>query len=66
MKGDGTGAFYTPRRLFAVAPLNQTPERRPKPCFVKIVDVNNDGRMDVITSNADEGTLGVLLNMTPP
>ena len=34
---------------------------KPKPCFVKVGDMNNDGLQDIVTSNNFSHTISVLL-----
>jgi hypothetical protein len=35
-----------------------------KPSDIAVADVNGDGKLDLLTANAGEGTVGVLLNTT--
>ncbi|HET7369841.1 MAG TPA: VCBS repeat-containing protein, partial [Gammaproteobacteria bacterium] len=36
------------------------------PLDLAVADINGDGRMDIVTANADAGTVSVLLNTTEP
>ena len=42
------------------------PGNRPKPCFLKITDMNRDGRKDIVAACTESGNLSVLLNGLPP
>jgi hypothetical protein len=51
--GDGKGGFVTPGSLFAVGKM---PYQR-----VRVGDVNNDGKLDIITTNLEGNNVTVLL-----
>jgi hypothetical protein len=55
--GSATGTFQLP------VLVNMPPGSGP--IGVALRDVNNDGRLDIITANYQAGTIGVLLNATP-
>jgi len=55
--GNSDGTFAQPPAMFCV-----DPDDPPKPCFVKIADMNQDMLNDVITANTDAGKLSVLIN----
>jgi len=55
--GNADGTFQEPAELFCV-----DPDDPPKPCFVKIADMNQDTLNDIVTSNADSGKISVLIN----
>jgi len=55
--GYGDGTFREPPYLFCVDPGNN-----PKPRFVKIADMDQDGFNDVVTSNNGTDNISVLIN----
>ena len=63
------GNFYNPAwgdtgtmpKYFSTAGSSASP----RPRFVRVEDLNDDGRNDIIASNSNENTLGVLINTTP-
>lgn len=59
-QGKGDGTFGTPV-LFATT-LQNTLLVPPTPGDVKMLDLNGDGKLDVIYSNSSYGTIGVLYN----
>lgn len=60
--GYGNGTFELPPYLFCVEPGGS-----PKPCFVKIADMDQDGFNDVVTSNnsSNSNSISVLINAFP-
>lgn len=57
--GNGDGTFVHPPYKFCV---DNTPGATPKPCFVKIADMNQDGLNDIVTSNNVGHSISVLIN----
>jgi len=58
--GNGDGTFVEPPYLFCVDPIDT---HEPKPKFVEVVDMDQNGFLDVVTSNYYEGdNISVLLN----
>jgi FG-GAP-like repeat len=65
-QGKGNGNFHTEDPSFVSAPrlfLVEPAGASPKPRFVKIADMNDDGKNDLVTSNAT-GNISVLINNT--
>ena len=56
-KGDGT---FLPPTLLASSPQNPKFVPPPVPGYVKIADLNRDGHMDLVYTNAVAGSVGVL------
>lgn len=57
--GNGDGTFQTPT-LLASSPQNATFASPPLPAYVKMVDLNRDGHLDLVYTNALQGTVGVM------
>jgi hypothetical protein len=55
--GNADGTFVEPPYLFCVDPGNQ-----PRPKFVKIADMDQDGFNDLLTSNYGTHKISVLIN----
>ncbi|MCG3126257.1 MAG: hypothetical protein CHACPFDD_01088 [Phycisphaerae bacterium] len=55
--GNGDGTFDEPGYEFDVQPGGE-----PKPCFVKIDDIDQDGHDDVVTSNNNSHRISVLIS----
>jgi hypothetical protein len=60
MLNNGSGQFPTVK-MVRVDVLGTGP----KPCFVRIADMNNDCRRDLIVSNTDSQRFSVVLNKLP-
>ncbi|MBL8880278.1 MAG: hypothetical protein JNG88_14285 [Phycisphaerales bacterium] len=58
-KGDVGGTFLAPGALFCTDPNSNA---SPKPRYVKVSDMNQDGFDDIVVTNTDDGTVCVLLN----
>jgi hypothetical protein len=54
LKSNGNGTFQSPVTVILPAGAN--------PGFLKLADVNGDGKPDIVESNFGTGTVGVLLN----
>ena len=61
-RGFGDGTFNPTPHLFFVSEPGRDAER-PKPCFVKVGDMNHDGFQDIVTSNFESHTISVLLQI---
>jgi len=59
-KGNGDGTFGTP--VFYATTLQNVAISQPLPGDVKMIDLNRDGHLDVVYSNSQYGTIGVLYN----
>ncbi|HTC49877.1 MAG TPA: FG-GAP-like repeat-containing protein [Candidatus Aquilonibacter sp.] len=59
-KGNGDGTFGTP--VFYATTLQNVAIAQPLPGDVKMIDLNRDGHLDVVYSNSQYGTIGVLYN----
>ncbi len=59
-KGNGDGTFQTP--AFYSTTLQSQIFNQPYPGDVKMFDLDGDGRLDLIYTNEDYGTVGVLFN----
>ncbi len=59
-KGNGDGTFQPP--VFFSTTLQSLTLAKPVPGSVQIADLNGDGNLDVVYSNANYGTIGVLYN----
>lgn len=57
-RGIGDGTFLEPPYNFEV----DEPGFTPKPCFVKVADLNDDGLSDIVTSNTESHRVGVLIS----
>ena len=55
--GHGNGTFVETPYLVCVDPGNE-----PKPQFVRIADLNQDGFNDIVTSNNNSDNISVLIN----
>ncbi len=61
-RGFGDGTFNpTPHLFFVPEPGSEA--ERPKPCFVAVGDMNNDGWQDIVASNNLSHTISVLLQI---
>jgi hypothetical protein len=58
--GNGDGTFQTPS-LYSVTSQNYVFLNDPNPAFIQNADVNGDGILDLVYTNADYGSVGVLL-----
>jgi hypothetical protein len=59
-KGNGDGTFQT--AVFFSTTLQSVTLAKPVPGSVQIADLNGDGKLDLVYSNANYGTIGVLYN----
>src|SRR5271156_315430 len=57
--GNGDGTFQTPT-LLASSPQNPAFASPPLPGYIRMVDLNQDGNLDLVYTNALQGTVGVL------
>ena len=60
--GNGDGTFQTPT-LLASSPQNPLFVPPPLPGYVKVVDLNRDGHLDLVYTNAVAGTVGVMYGL---
>lgn len=61
MLGNGNGTFSPAVKLLRV----DATDENPKPCFLRIADMDKDCRNDVIVSCTDSGHLSVVVNKNP-
>ncbi len=59
-QGNGDGTFSNP--TFFATTLQSTTVLEPQPAAVQIVNLNGNGKMDVVYANQKYGTVGVLYN----
>jgi hypothetical protein len=64
LTGKPDGTFHSTIRYFATEVSCQSPPRLPRPTFVRIGDLNNDGRNDIVAANNTSKSIGVLINNT--
>jgi hypothetical protein len=62
-RGYNDGTFNTTPHWFFVDDHINRSGVHPKPCFVKVGDMNNDGLQDIVTSNNTSHTISVLLQI---
>ena len=58
--GNGDGTFQTATLLASTLQLHQLDN--PNPGYVKMVDMNRDGHLDLVYTNTQFGTVGILYN----
>lgn len=58
--GNGDGTFQTATLLASTLQLHQLDN--PNPGYVKMVDLNRDGHLDLVYTNTQFGTVGILYN----
>ena len=58
--GNGDGTFQPATLLASTLQLHQLDN--PNPGYVKMVDMNRDGRLDLVYTNTQFGTVGILYN----
>jgi hypothetical protein len=59
-RGYNDGTFNTTPHYFFVTD-HEDENIAPKPCFVQVWDMNNDGLQDIVTSNNTADSISVLL-----